>query len=85
LILSRSGQQERAVELLALIHHHPAIPEGWKKNWPLLSRLRRQLEEDLSPDAYQAAWQRGRRLNLEAAMQALKKLGGGVSSPTMER
>jgi hypothetical protein len=81
LILSRTAQQERAVELLALIHHHPAIPEGWKKNWPLLSRLRRQLEENLSPELYQAAWERGQRLELEAVMQALKKLGGGVSPP----
>jgi predicted ATPase len=71
LILSRIAKKERAVELLALIQHHLAIPEGWRKNWPLLSRLRSQLEKELSPEAYRAAWERGRRLELEAAMREI--------------
>lgn len=72
LILSRIAKKERAVELLALIHHHPAVPEGWRKNWPLLSRLRLQLGEELSPEAYKAAWERGQCLELEAAMRELR-------------
>ncbi len=67
----------RAVELLALtftrIH-----ATGWLENWPLLNRLRQQLEANLGIESYRTAWERGAKLDLFATGRALLEESGGA-------
>jgi tetratricopeptide (TPR) repeat protein len=71
IIAAKSGEPEQAVELLGLAFHHPLSPKGWLEKWPLLTRLRAELEAALSPAAFATAWERGQTLDLEATAQAL--------------
>jgi tetratricopeptide (TPR) repeat protein len=66
--LAREGKVERAVELAALARHHPAsVEETKEKAGALLDELR----TGLPPDAYAAAEERGRTLDLEDALADL--------------
>lgn len=71
IIKAKAGEAGRAVELLALAFHHPLSPKGWLEKWPLLTRLRAELEAALSPVAFAAAWEWGQALDLEATAQTL--------------
>ncbi|MCL5998447.1 MAG: tetratricopeptide repeat protein [Chloroflexi bacterium] len=64
LILAHTSEQERAVELLGLAFTQPDSQNGWMENWPLLTRLRAQLEAEMGPITYTAAWERGAGLDL---------------------
>jgi predicted ATPase/DNA-binding CsgD family transcriptional regulator len=70
-LLSRQGQNERAVELLGLAFHHPASAAVWLEKWPLLTRLRADLEAQLGVEIYAAAWERGKTLDLETTLAEL--------------
>ena len=75
IIAAKSGKSERATELFALVFHHPLSPKGWLEQWPLITRLRAELEATLTPERFQAAWQRGETLDLLAtAKQQLGEL-----------
>jgi transcriptional regulator with XRE-family HTH domain len=77
IIAAKSGKSERATELLALVFHHPLSPKGWLEQWPLITRLRAELEATLTPERFQAAWQRGETLDLLAtAKEQLAELAG---------
>jgi predicted ATPase/DNA-binding XRE family transcriptional regulator len=81
IIAAKSGQAERATELLALVFHHPLSPKGWLGQWPLITRLRAELEARLTEERFQAAWQRGATLDLFAAAQEqLGELAGANRS-----
>lgn len=71
ILLARQNQKEQAVELLAMGLTHPLSPTGWQKKWPLLTELRTTLENDLDPDDYQRAWERGKSLDLETVVSML--------------
>jgi len=71
IIKANAGEAGRAVELLSLAFHHSLSPKGWLEKWPLLTRLRIELEVALSPAIFAAAWERGRVLDLEATIQTL--------------
>jgi predicted ATPase/DNA-binding XRE family transcriptional regulator len=76
-IAAKSGKSERATELFALVFHHPLSPKGWLEQWPLIARLRAELEATLMPERFQVAWQRGETLDLLAtAKEQLAELGG---------
>jgi ATP/maltotriose-dependent transcriptional regulator MalT len=66
ILLTQEGQLERAVEVLGLAFHHPASAKTWMEQWPLLTRLRAQLEAELGLDTYTAAWERGKISDLIA-------------------
>jgi predicted ATPase len=66
IIAAKSGQPERATELLGLVLHHPLSPKGWLGQWPLITRLRAELAATLTPERFQVAWQRGKTLDLFA-------------------
>jgi hypothetical protein len=68
-ILASGG--EGAVELLALASSHPLSATGWLERWPRLMALQEKLEAELGAEAYQAAWERGKALDLEAVAAAL--------------
>jgi predicted ATPase/DNA-binding CsgD family transcriptional regulator len=70
-ILAHEGDTERAAELLGLAFTHPASAPAWMQKWPLLTRLRDQLEAELGAAAYQAAWDRGTSLDLETVVTEL--------------
>ena len=77
IIAAKSRQSERATELFALVFHHPLSPKGWLGQWPLITRLRAELEATLPPEHFQVAWQRGETLDLLAtAKDQLAELVG---------
>lgn len=59
---------ERAVEILALAFTHPQSPAGWIRQWPLLTRWQTELETNLGPERYAAAWDRGKKLDIETVI-----------------
>lgn len=65
------GKTERAVELLALAFTHPKSATGWLEQWPLITRLQADLKAKLGDDGYNAAWERGKLLDLEKVVQEL--------------
>lgn len=73
-LLAGSGAKERAVELLALAFSHPLSTTGWLAHWPLLAEVRAGLERELGANAYQAAWERGKGLDLAMAVAELLAL-----------
>jgi tetratricopeptide (TPR) repeat protein len=76
-IEARIGRQGRAVELLSLALSHPASSTGWMNGWPLLTRLHTELKELIKPEAFLAAWERGKVLALEDTIIDIK---GGMKS-----
>jgi tetratricopeptide (TPR) repeat protein len=70
-LAARAEEPEHAVELLSLAYHHPLSPKGWLTQWPLLARLRVELESMLGPDAFETAWTQGKTLDLETTAEAL--------------
>jgi len=72
-LLAAEGEKERALELLALVLHHPA---SWQWARDRAAPLVAELEAELSPDVVAAAQARGRARNLEATVaELLAKLG----------
>ena len=78
-VLASEMRLERATELLSLTFNHPSSRnvQAWFKSWPLLTRLRADLEANLSPDVFATAWEKGRTLepketkaNLLATLEA---------------
>jgi serine/threonine protein kinase/tetratricopeptide (TPR) repeat protein len=61
-------EAEQAVKVLALVFTHPGSPIAWIEKWPLLSRLRANLEAELGAEKYGAAWERGMKLELETVL-----------------
>ena len=62
----------RAVELLALARTHLPDMTLWMEKWPLLIRLREDLKNELGEDAYNAAWERGKVLDLDTVVADLQ-------------
>lgn len=73
IILAHKSNPVRAVELLALALTHPVRAAGWMEKWPLLARLRVELEQALGSEKYSAAWERGKLLDAEALMLELQE------------
>jgi predicted ATPase/DNA-binding CsgD family transcriptional regulator len=83
ILLAHEGHPERAVEILGLAFHHPASAKIWMEQWPLLQRLRVDLLAVLSPQVFDAAWERGKESDLETEASAL--LGHFQSSDRPEK
>jgi predicted ATPase/class 3 adenylate cyclase/Tfp pilus assembly protein PilF len=83
IIYASDGRLEAAVELLGLAHKQPIKATGWMKNWVLLSRVQRELQDELGLAAFEAAWERGRSLDLKAvtekALQEIEANGRGFA------
>ncbi len=65
ILAAHTGDPVHAVELLALALTHPMHACSWMEKWPLLARLRLQLEQTLGHEAYAAAWERGKQLDAD--------------------
>ena len=68
ILYANQDEAERAVEVLALAFTHPSSPTRWMEKWILLKRWQTRLETDLGPDRYEAAWERGTKLELETVI-----------------
>ena len=68
ILYANRGEAERAVEVLALAFTHPKSPTAWMEKWMLLNRLKTRLKTDLEPERYEAVWERGTKLELEAVI-----------------
>lgn len=71
ILLAHEEQIEWAVTVLGLAFTHPASAIGWMGKWPLLTRLRVELEAELGTEAYEVAWEQGKSLDLETVVTAL--------------
>ena len=67
-LLAAEGEKERALELLALVLHHPV---SWQMAKDRAAPLIAQLEAKLPPDVVAAAQARGRARDLEVTVQEL--------------
>ena len=70
-IATHQGNPKRAVELLSLAFNHPKSATGWLEKWPLIGQLRRDLEDELGSEAYNAAWEQGKALDLMTVVEEL--------------
>jgi predicted ATPase/DNA-binding CsgD family transcriptional regulator len=71
IIQAREGCTQRAAELLALSFQHPMSATAWLYRWPMLTRLRGELENELGAETFAAAWERGKDLDVEATVDTL--------------
>ncbi|MEJ2558398.1 MAG: BTAD domain-containing putative transcriptional regulator [Anaerolineae bacterium] len=71
LILAHRGGSVRAVELLSLAFNHPMNPGGCMERWGRLTMLRTELQAKLGTQAYQAAWERGKGLDMGTVVAEL--------------
>jgi ATP/maltotriose-dependent transcriptional regulator MalT len=75
LVVAKSGQPERAAQILSLAHHHPASQIGWLRHWPSGAAMRAELEGTLGKAAFQKAWEQGKELDLaETVVQLATEL-----------
>jgi tetratricopeptide (TPR) repeat protein len=63
-LLARQGQNTSAVELLSSLDDQFYRYTGWTANWKGISNLRTCLATDMSPEDFEAAKSRGKRLDL---------------------
>jgi len=55
-----------AVELLAWVFTYPDATLNWARHWPLIDRLRVQLQATMDPDVYQTHWEKGKARTFES-------------------
>jgi predicted ATPase len=76
-VRAAQGKKAEAVELLAVILHHPLsnlhlfLRMEYTPLKEAAARLRTRLEADLDPESYQAAWTRGQATQLETVVVGL--------------
>jgi predicted ATPase len=76
-LLHQNNDNVRAIERLALTLHHPSRTDMWQEDWQLLTKLRIDIKVELGEEAYSAAWERGKSLDLETVVQELLQEFGG--------
>jgi len=73
-ISAQHGEPERAVELLALVLHHPAADQVTRDR---AQKLLTELESELTPEAFAAATARGRVRELEEVAAGILEIADG--------
>lgn len=73
-----------AVALLGWVAASPDSRVGWARRWPLLDRLRAELEATMKPPLFQAQWERGKALSLEAIASYLHQQFCGLAAVDSE-
>lgn len=68
LLLAQAGLDVRAAEIVGLIESHPASAPAWFVQWGEYLRRRAQLAERLGGDHFDAACQRGAKLDAETVV-----------------
>jgi predicted ATPase/DNA-binding CsgD family transcriptional regulator len=62
---------EKAVEYLGLAFTHTESSSRWMQEWAFLTNVRGDLEAEIGSAKYQAAWERGSRLNYQHVIQEI--------------
>ena len=70
IITAHENETERAAELFGCVHAHDT--PSWLQRWDLLTRLYADLEANLGSKVYNAAWERGQKLDLETVWADLQ-------------
>lgn len=65
--VAQAGRSAQAVELLSLIHHHPM---NWETAYGAINALR-DLRKQMPLEVYEAAFERGKKLNLDMLLNSL--------------
>jgi tetratricopeptide (TPR) repeat protein len=73
-VLAKQGEEERALELLALVMSHRL---SWQMAKDQATPLIAELEAELLPEAVEAAWERGQARDLDATVAELLAEWGG--------
>lgn len=71
LILSQEGRSVLAVELLPLVLDPSMQVSGWAERWPRFAALPDRLRAELGSAQFDAAWERGRSLEIEATAASI--------------
>lgn len=72
---------EQAVELFGWAFAYPNTALDWVRQWPLLGRLRSQLQAALGSDSYRLHWEQGQAISFEAIDAYLQReFGAGPDS-----
>lgn len=75
-VLAHAAEAEQATAVLALAFTHRASTPTWMEKWPLLLRLRADLQADLGREAYATIWAEGQTRSLRAVTdELLQQLG----------
>lgn len=77
--LAHEGEYEQAAEFLGLALAQTHWSNGWLHRWPLMTRLRSTLVQQLGEAVYQAALERGSQHDLEQTIRTL--LGEALDEP----
>ena len=70
-IVAETGDQRRAVRLLALAFRYPEVAGGWIGHLPEIVALQQSLRDQLPPDEFNELWQQGQTLDLQATVTDL--------------
>ncbi len=70
---AHKGKRELAAELLGLALDQPVKVTGWMEQWLLLNRVQAELKTALGPDTFDAAFLRGKALDLLATAESVLK------------
>ncbi len=78
ILIAASGHKERAAECLGFGFTHRLAPVRMFEQWKALTEFRAALQQELGTEAYNAAWERGKALDLETVVvqELLNEFGG---------
>lgn len=68
IILAHNVEVERAIQMMALAHSHPASAPAWIQRWAMLTNLQKALQAEVGAQAYSDLWARGQSANLDAVL-----------------
>jgi len=71
ILYAHDGRLEPSAELMSLALDQPLMAFGWEEHWVLLNQVRAELKAGLEPATFEAAWERGKALDLKAAVERI--------------
>jgi predicted ATPase/DNA-binding SARP family transcriptional activator len=79
---AHEGRLEAAAEMLGLALNQPVKATGWMASWVLLNQVQAKLQIELGEGAFEAAWERGKLLELKpTSEQMLSEIHAVTPSP----
>ena len=65
------GDKESSVQILSMVYHHPEATEFHRQ---LAWEARGKFEEEIGSGAFDSAWEKGKEMGFEAAVEMVKEL-----------
>lgn len=75
IVAAEAGKYDHSVHLLALAFHNAQGTTNWMVKWPLLNKLRSDLEAKLTFEYYLNAWEHGKTMDLQQSFNELLREG----------